>query len=158
MTLNQVPESEETERTIAYLQVRNIDIGNTEILFKQFVHLKDYLEKNNANQNSEATMKLSMEEKWLEFFAYTNCRLFQSKAFTLNSLAPAIFLTVRKITRDQQLLGKGCDRSDVSRVRPVEQLLRWLRQFLNLESDKQKKKRSTCGVLELFHSLERSEQ
>ncbi|GBN65869.1 hypothetical protein AVEN_66345-1 [Araneus ventricosus] len=30
------------------------------------VYLKDYLEKNNTNQNFDATMKLSMEEKWLQ--------------------------------------------------------------------------------------------
>ena len=71
MTLKQVPEWEEMERTIAYLQERNLDIGNTETLFNQFVYLKDYLEKNNTNQNCETTMKLSMEEKWLKFFADT---------------------------------------------------------------------------------------
>ncbi|GBN76853.1 hypothetical protein AVEN_170845-1 [Araneus ventricosus] len=58
--------------TIAYLQVRNIDIGNIEILFNQFVYLKD-IEKNNINRNSEATIKLSMEDKWLKPFEDTKC-------------------------------------------------------------------------------------
>ncbi|GBM16909.1 hypothetical protein AVEN_267305-1 [Araneus ventricosus] len=71
MTLNQISEWEEIERPIAYLQERSIDIGNTEILFNQFIYLKDYLKKNNANRNCEATMKLSTEEKWLKFFIDT---------------------------------------------------------------------------------------
>ncbi|GBL93434.1 hypothetical protein AVEN_188749-1 [Araneus ventricosus] len=61
----------EIEHTIVYLDLRNIGIGNIEILVNQFVYLKDYLEKNNINQNCEATMKLSVEEKWLKFFADT---------------------------------------------------------------------------------------
>ncbi|GBN70493.1 hypothetical protein AVEN_266797-1 [Araneus ventricosus] len=42
---------------------KKYDIGNTEILFNQFVYLKDYLVENNTNQNCEATMKLNMEDK-----------------------------------------------------------------------------------------------
>ncbi|GBL80509.1 hypothetical protein AVEN_225213-1 [Araneus ventricosus] len=48
-----------------------MDIGNTEILFNQFVYLNGYLEKNNTNQNRKATKKLSIEEKWLTCFADT---------------------------------------------------------------------------------------
>ncbi|GBM77413.1 hypothetical protein AVEN_65449-1 [Araneus ventricosus] len=67
MTLSQVAEWGEIGRSVAYLQVRNTDSGNTEILFSQFVYLNDYLEKIDTNQNYEATVKLSMEEKWLKF-------------------------------------------------------------------------------------------
>ncbi|GBM77521.1 hypothetical protein AVEN_55647-1 [Araneus ventricosus] len=55
--------------TNAYLQVRNIDIDNTETLFNQFLYLKEYLEKNDTHQNCGATMNLSMEDKWLKPFA-----------------------------------------------------------------------------------------
>ena len=50
--------------------MRNIDIVKTEILFNQLVYLKDYLEKNNTNQNCESSM-FRIEEKWLKFFADT---------------------------------------------------------------------------------------
>ncbi|GBM76201.1 hypothetical protein AVEN_55039-1 [Araneus ventricosus] len=69
--LPKASEWEELERTIAFLLVRNIGSGKSENPFNQFVYLKDYLEKDNAKQNCEATMKLRMEEKWLKSFADT---------------------------------------------------------------------------------------
>ncbi|GBN64181.1 hypothetical protein AVEN_68667-1 [Araneus ventricosus] len=72
-------EWEEMEHTIEYLSITNIDIGNTEIPFNQFVYLKDSLEKNNTNQKCDATMKLSMEEKWLKIF----CRYIGQKSYLI---------------------------------------------------------------------------
>lgn len=63
MSLNSIPEWEEIERTVTYLQTKQINIEHTETLFNQFVYLKDYLNKNN-----DTIKTLSMEQKWLKFF------------------------------------------------------------------------------------------
>lgn len=63
MTLKYVPYCEEIEYPVAHLQEGNIDIGNTE---STNVCLKNNLEKNDTNQNCEATTKSGMEEKWLK--------------------------------------------------------------------------------------------
>ncbi|GBM68905.1 hypothetical protein AVEN_234723-1 [Araneus ventricosus] len=68
-SLRKVLAAPSTGRRAIVSQVRNIDVGNTEILFNQFgAYLKNYLAKNNTKQNCETTMKLTMEEKWLKFF------------------------------------------------------------------------------------------
>ncbi|GBL84159.1 hypothetical protein AVEN_118568-1 [Araneus ventricosus] len=75
--------------TLNYLQVIDIDIDNTEMLFNQFVCLKAYLEKNNTNPNCEATMKLSMEENWRKFFADT--KFIDQKSVSLIKLCEYAF-------------------------------------------------------------------
>jgi len=66
MSLNSVPQWEEIERTVTYLQTKQIDVGNADTIFNQIAYLKDYL-----NKNITAIKTLSMEEKWINLLRDT---------------------------------------------------------------------------------------
>lgn len=67
MYLNHVPEWEEIEKSLFYLQEKKVSMGNADMYFDQFVYLKDYMEKNNVESDTDT----SMQDKWLQFFAKT---------------------------------------------------------------------------------------
>ncbi len=46
-------------------------LATSQILLNQFIYLKGYSEKNNTNKICEATVKLSVQEKWQKVFANT---------------------------------------------------------------------------------------